>query len=316
MSRKLQRDSLRSELASLDGLLKRIPTSSAAMRKAYELRRQKLVAQLAAQDKELDTTAHATIFLGGRRVIGSEAIDAGFAAETLQAFQSLVFAQALQREGMQLGARGPLVARDDLRLNITGTVRGSFGFTLEENAPLGQPLFSSVLKEALEKTTSIIWDFAAVEEERYAAALDRIDPRMLVGARTLFKALNDADATIRIVEGERDAALDSVAVARANERAQRIEIDEQDIELDGVLIGVTPVSGGFDFRPDGSGFPIRGKTGPRLGREFLERIEQEGVSIGGGRRWRASLRRKIIRRPPGEPRESYILTDISPIPQD
>ncbi len=316
MSRKLQRDALKSELAVLDGLLARIPRSSTAMRGAYEVRRDELARHLADLDAELDTTAHATIFFGGRRVMGSEAIDAEFAAESLRAFQSLVMARALQRDGVQLGERGPLPARDDLRLNITGTVRGSFGFTLEENSGLGRPLFASALKEALDQATSIIADFAAADDSRYAAALERIDRRVLVSARTLFKALNDADATIRIVEGDREAALDRAAVARAHDRAHSSELEEQDLELEGVLLGLTPVSGWFEFRPDADAFPIRGKTGPQLSREFLDQIEQEGVSIGGGRRWKASLRKTVVTRPSGDIRETYVLNDISPIPSE
>lgn len=314
MSRKLERDALKSELVVLEGLLARIPSSSAAMRRAYEVRRDELARLLAGLDVQIDTTAHATIFFGGRRVMGSEAIDAEFATESLSAFQSLVMARALQGDGIHLGERGPLPARDDLRLNITGTVRGSFGFTLEENSGLGRPLFASALRQALDQATSIIADFAAADESRYASALEGINRRVLVSARTFFKALNDADATVRILEGDREAALDRAAVARANDRAHRSELEEQDLELEGVLLGLTPVSRWFEFRPDEAVLPIRGKTGPQLSREFLERIELEGVSIGGGRRWRASLRKTVVTRPSGEVKETYVLNDISPLP--
>jgi hypothetical protein len=56
------------------------------MRNAYEMRAREIEVALARLDGDLDTAASAAIFFGGRRVQGSDAIDAEFAADSLRAF--------------------------------------------------------------------------------------------------------------------------------------------------------------------------------------------------------------------------------------
>lgn len=315
MIRKLERDRVRADLVDLDALLRRIPISSVTMRAAYESRKLELEQQLTALDRDTDTTAQAAIFFGGNRVHGSESIDAEFAADSLRAFQGLVTAKALREEGARLGRRGPLPSRDSLRLNIVGTARGSFGFILEENTELGKPLFASALKQAISEATDVIATFSAPDDSDFNIFLENIDPRVIVSTKGFFKILREAEATVRIVEGDREESLDQAAVARAYDRAVRSEVTEEEIEVWGSLIGLTPVSGWFEFRADGHALPIRGKTGPQLSRDFLERIEKDGLSIGGQRRWKASLSKKIVVRPTGETKESFTLNNLIVDPQ-
>lgn len=312
MIRKLERDRLASELGSLDALLASIPEASLTMRSAYEARKHDIKAKLAKLDATLDTTASAAIFFGGKRVQGSETIDAEFAAESLKAFQGVVAARALCADGASLGQRGPLPAREDLRLNISGTARGSFGFLLEENATAGRPLFASALKEALSRATDIIAGFAGSDDDDFAAQLEDMDERLLASVRTLFRTLKTADASLRIVEGDREESLDQAAVTRAFDRAAHTELAETDVVMSGTLLGLTPISGRFEFRQDGSTETIQGKTGPQLSREYLERIERDGVALGGHGQWMARLRRKIVVRPRAAPKETYVLEDLVP----
>lgn len=308
MPLKLKRDAISSELAQLEGLLSRLPVGASLSRRSLEARVKSLRDELQTISSRQDTTASAALFFGGARVQGSRAIDADFAARSIKAFQDLVSKKTLERTQRPLGQRGPLPEKDVARLNIIGTAPGSFGFLLEENGSDAPPLFTSAVKEALNDALNVLSGFATDDDEKFASLLSSIDPRVLVTVKEFFRVLHEGEGTIRIVEDEREASLGRLEVERAFNRAEQSEIAEDDIPFAGRLIGILPVTRSFEFVRDDTGAVIKGKIGPQFSGEFLQRLEQEPITLG--KRWRAMLRVKRVERPGASLKIDYTLLDL------
>jgi hypothetical protein len=75
-----------------------------------------------------------TISFRGKPVIDCYGIEASFSAEAIKKFETIIAAKAASY-ATQLSGKGKLPKRDQYRLIITGTVRGSFGFKLENQVP-------------------------------------------------------------------------------------------------------------------------------------------------------------------------------------
>jgi len=83
MAHFLKSASLSSEIAQIEGLLRRIPREDSLGRMGLTSRRDELSAQLASLKEGVDTLASTALYFGGKPVIGSSAIRADFTAEII-----------------------------------------------------------------------------------------------------------------------------------------------------------------------------------------------------------------------------------------
>jgi hypothetical protein len=281
--RKIERDHLAADLAAVETLIGRLTDEDVMMRLGLEERREELRRELESLQESEGTTAAAALFFSGRPVVGGLGIESEFGGKAVWTFQDLVAKQFAQEAG-GLGQRGIVPNKAATRLHITNVVRGSFGFLLEELEP---SLLDSSLKAAVDNVSRLMAAFGEDDEDRFEAAVENIDQRVLATAREFFSLMRQDGATFRIVAGETDRSFDAALVERAAERASLTEVDDVDDQIAGILAGVLPDAHMFEFRTDGERGVIRGKVDKAiptadlmaLSREWLEKPSRAIVTV-------------------------------------
>tara|TARA_E500000318_G_scaffold108180_1_gene118542 strand:- start:2523 stop:3479 length:957 start_codon:yes stop_codon:yes gene_type:complete len=311
MNKKLHRDGLLAELASVKQLLERTTDAEPATRLTLNAKREDLEELLDSIEREPDTLASVALYFGGSPVTGSRSIESQFAARALEQYQDVVSKKLAVHETGGLQERGPVPSSSASRLDITNIVHGSFGFLLEEHAPDGAPFLKSSLRETVESVTNILDGFSNENEESYNQIIDEIDERLFTSIGKLIKNIHLAHATFRLVEGDRDRAYTFDAVERAFIRIERTDIVEDEYTIQGSLVGIVPYGRKFELRDLTSGEIVSGSIGPSLSRDFLERIEQDEALLGQD--WSARLQKKTTRRPNGSSRTVFTLLDLAKV---
>lgn len=272
MPKKLQIDSLSAEVATVKELLAGVQKFNDIV---GEIQLSSRLKKLESKIKELrettaiDNNASVALFFGGQPVVGSKGIAAEFAGVALEQFQNLVGKVFATNELGELGQRGKVPFKANSGLMVTGLARGSFGFVLDEMSEQLQ-LESSQLTNIIDKTSRILRDSAAQDEEVFETLLDDLDPRSLIALKDFFTNLDINKATIRIVEKDLDFTLNSNAIHRARIRTEATSIVEDTNDIKGTLIG---------FLPDHRKFEIRNSDGRVLygsvSKEAVEQFEKE-----------------------------------------
>lgn len=298
MVTKLHRDALRSDIASVEGLLARSGGRDPLGDISLRARLQGLQAQLRALEQETATRANVALVFDGGPVRGSSAIDADFAGQALQDYQELITRQVASVAGGGLGARGPIPAqiKQQSRMNITALVHGSFGFMLEENDEGQQALLETPTHAAVQSVTDLLQGVAAADERWFEGHLPDLDVRLFGSLRNFISTLHKAGSTLKLSEEERDLRLTPADVERAYERISQVEVDEVEETVAGELLGIVPIARRFEFRTS-EGEVISGRVAESLSADYLERLERE--ELIGGKGWRALIRTKTITRPDG-----------------
>ncbi|MBI5786094.1 MAG: hypothetical protein HZA64_11600 [Rhodocyclales bacterium] len=273
-------------------------------------------ARLAAIEEEIgrlqdqhETTGSVALMFSGDPVFGARSIGADFSASVLRSFQDLISKQISSEEFGRLGARGRVPERTSSALSIRELVRGSVGFVLEETAQDAK-LVDTPIKQAIDDVTVVITQAAAESDEEFEASIETLDPRMLVSLRDFFRTLDDGGAAVRIVEEDRDAALDFQAVRRARNRVDATDV--QDTESDtvvGELLGLLPDSRRFEMKLLESGEVIRGTVAASLATQWLELIELPDEKLIG-QFWRTRMKIREVRERNRPPRRLYSLLGL------
>jgi hypothetical protein len=312
MIRKIQRDMLRAETATLRDLIAGASERSPLTKLSAQSRLAAVEAELAALEREIHFTGEVAIFFSGKRVYGSRAIDAEFATNSLRHYQDLVSKTVLHRIRGPLAQRGPLRDRDVARLNITGTAPGSFGFVLEEDGAEQSPMFPTAVKEAMEHVTGLLQAFSSVDEAAFAAVFEDMDPRTLKSLKDLLNDLNEAEATMRLVEGDHEVRMDRSSVEIALERANLSRVEEREEHVTGKLVGLVPHQRRFEFQREDTSEVISGRVDSQLSNAFLNRVLENTMELGG--RWIAHVLVRDIERRGASPKSTYTLLGLSDHP--
>ena len=312
MTRKLDREQLSAEVASLEAMVKSLPLNDLVGRIGFESRLEQARRKLADIDSTEERQASVALYFGGEPVVGSRGIQAEFGATVISTYQDLIAKVWATLASGNLSLRGQIRDKDAAQLHITNLVHGSFGFLLEELDQDGEPLFTSPLKEAADKATEYLLQFADEDEEPFIRLTEEINPRVFTSIRDFFRPIYRCNAVFRLVEGDVDQAFDRQAVERAFNRAEATEIDDQDVTVEGELIGVVPYARRFEFRTHPGNELVSGKVAQSFGQSYLERMHQEQLV---GRRWQAVLRRRETKKP-GRTAESFTLIDLRELPQE
>lgn len=303
--KRLERDALLADRESVRKMLARIPKGDVLGRSSFESRLTDIEAELAKIGERLETRGSVALMFGGAPVLGSRAIDAEFTTQVLDKFQSLVTTRISLDELGSLGGRGPLPNRTDSGLAITEIVRGSVGFLLEENSRNDQ-LADSAVKVAIEDVTKLVTKAATESDAEFEQAVEELDSRLIVSLRNFFETLDKAGATIRIVEDEHDAALDTAAVQRGRERLDTTRIEDTESEqIKGELLGLLPDSKRFEMRLLGSDEIIKGPVAASFANQYLG--PHPDIS---GRKWRMKMKIREIHERNKPSRKLYTLIGL------
>jgi hypothetical protein len=248
------------------------------------------------------------LFFGGPKVAGSLVIEADFAGEALERFQDIVSKRFARRELGNLAARGPVPIRADSKLMVTAVTRGSFGFVLEEVGDQEEALRTQ-LAEVLGDVVDFVAQVADPAEEVFLEAVGDADSRMLMSIREFFSTLSKAQASLRVVEGEREIALGRDDVQRGKDRTEGLEITEQEsAHLEGMLLGLLPVHRRFEFVLEGEAEPISGKVAADASRALADQVLFGEHPVG--RSWEAEFDVREVTRPGRPPRKFYTLINL------
>ena len=307
---KTDRDQLAAEIAALDGLLASLAGNDFLAHVGIKARRDELAARLQQLADQQDRRAKVALYFGGEPVIGSAGVEVGFGTSVVGCFQDLLSKVWGEAESGSLSATGPVKDKPASQLHITNLVHGSFGFLLEELDATGESLFETELSKAADAAVQYIANFANEDEHAFSGAIEQMNPRVFQSIREFFGYFHRGKATFRIVEGDRDERYDHMAVERAWQRAEESNIDEDRIHVEGRLLGVIPVRRRFEFEPDSATQIIEGKVGEKFSHSYLERMSNEQFA---GRRWRALLHKRIVKKVGRTPTEYYTLLELEEI---
>jgi hypothetical protein len=274
MLRKLQRDFVSSNLASVTDILEHAPARSLT-RMSLEAMRDDLTANIRAIQETPELQASTALFFSGKPVLGSRGIESEFASKALGTYQDIVTKLFALRSKGQLGERGVVADRDLSKLHVTGIVRGSFGFLMED-AHTENAEFAPVLKGAVDDSARLLGTFVEEDEEHFETAIVDIDNRVLQTVKTFFDILSKDSATLRIISGESERTFDLTGIARATERASATRVDDVPETITGKLQGVMPDKHEFELKAEGR--TIIGKVanaipGEHLSSLFNKRVE-------------------------------------------
>ena len=208
---------------------------------------------------------------------------------------------------------GPVRGKEASKLHITNVVHGSFGFVLEELDEQGEPLFRTPLSLAADQVAHYIVSFAGEDDNSFSETIEGLNHRVFQSIRDFFSHIHRQSATFRIVEGDIDQRFDHRDVERAWERAESTTVNEDEVRVEGRLLGVIPVGRRFELAPSDGGPVIRGKISERFGETYIENMSRQQFA---GRRWRALLVKKTIEKVGRQPVESHTLLQLDEIPDD
>jgi hypothetical protein len=278
-------------------------------RLSFNARLASIEAQLQELSGREEHTGSVALLFAGAPVHGSRSISADFATTVIKSFQDLITKRIAGEEVGRLGSRGRVPERTPSSLAIRELVRGSVGFVLEESSPNAE-LTDTPIKMAIDDVTVLISQAAAESEDSFETSVETLDPRMLVSLRDFFRALDDGHASVRIVEEERDASLDSVSIHRARIRVDATDVEDTESEdVTGELLGLLPDARKFEMKLLGSGDVIRGTVAAALASRWLELIEKPDERLVG-QVWRTKMRIREVRERNRPPRHLYTLLGL------
>ncbi|MBB5502091.1 hypothetical protein [Paraburkholderia sp. MM5384-R2] len=252
MLKKLKMDALAADLSSVNALLaSRSSRDDPTGVYQFRMRKAELERQLEETRASYNPHASVAIFFGGEPVQGSRGINADFAGGALDDVQELIRKCLAARELGALSERGRVPLKGNAQLVVTDVARGSFGFVLEEAGDDGA-MIDTVLKDVVDEVAELLGQISSASEAEFQSATEALDGRILLSLRKFFKRLDDSEATVRLVEDERDVLLDRIAVNRARARTEAIEIDESGQEFQGALF-LLPDSKRFELHTSKDG---------------------------------------------------------------
>jgi hypothetical protein len=236
--------------------------------------RNDLAADVRTIEETPERQASTALFFSGRPVAGNRGIESEFASKALGTYQDIVTKLFALRSNGQLGERGVVADRDLSRLHVTGIVRGSFGFLMED-AHNDDDAIVPVLKGAVDDSARLLGSFVEEDEEHFETAIVDIDNRVLQTVKSFFDILSKDSATLRIISGESERNFDFIGIARAAERANATRVEAVPESIAGRLQGVMPEKHEFELKTDGR--TLAGKVVASIPGEYLSSLFNKQV---------------------------------------
>lgn len=309
MMKRLELDSLKADLAAVESLLaSRTEDDDPVGWLQFSSRKADLAHEITKIEETPDNKAGVALFFGGRPVIGSRGILADFAGKALENYQDMVAKRfAAIETGSPLGERGRVPGRGNAQLMVTEVARGSFGFVLEE-ATQDADWIETPLKQVVEEVSDLIYRLSLVDEEGFESVVDTLDDRLLGSIRSFLKTLDEAGATLKLVEGQKEFILQREDVERARTRADSMEISERELEKTGMFF-MLPDSRKFELYPVGGEPVCKGGMTADCLKEILGGSSQIPADVINSA-WKVSLKVREVRQRTGATKISYTLTKL------
>jgi hypothetical protein len=308
MLRKVALDSLRADLAAIDDLLReRSADQDPIGHFQFSERKRDIEREIAALEETPERTAAVGLYFGGEPVIGSRGIRADFAGQAMGHFQDMIAKRFAAVEAGMLGRRGPPALRTRTDLMLTQMARGSIGLLLEEVEEQGS-LVDSKLRPIVDEITQMVTKVAAPDETDLEEVLESLDQRLLTSLREFFHLLDEAGATLRLVEAEVDETLDRAAVRRGRTRTAMIDIDDEETDDIVGTLYLLPQHRRFELLRRDTGEMIYGVVSAEYSSEHLSDLRDLGDVLG--KVWRTRMRVREVRRPGQASRRLYTLLGL------
>jgi hypothetical protein len=306
MLKRLEADGIRADLAAVTGLLSRRTREADPVGWMQFLsRKEHLECQLAElQSGASEPGAAVAVYFGGRPVIGSTGILASFSSQAVEKFQGLI-SSGLAAFERPLSDFGPIPQRDRSQMMITDVTRGSFGFVLEP-AVLDDANSGVQMAEAVDSICDLLYRAGSPDEESFSEAFGEKDGRIVDQVAAFFRLLDDAGATLRLVDETRDFVLQRSDISLARARTDTLRSEEEQVTVSGRLY-LLPASKRFELMTD-DGF-IKGVVTP----ECLARLSAAGADATNrvvGTVRTVKLRVRTIHSERSARRKSYALLEV------
>ena len=225
--------------------------------------------------KELPELPRAAIFLRGGGVQGSEGIRPTLAGEALMQYEKMFVAQAVHDEriaakiaGRQRRPRGAATPG----LLFTGTPRGSFGLEFVPQVSDDRPLLA-VHAQSLVNVADALTKVVRSDSASLNRAVDEIPATVLKPLKQFLRTLATHQTELRLAFSDRCSQSLSAPELKAAADLLEREVEERDIQVDGVFRGLTQDTGYFDVRAS-DGRVISGTVADELSEEDMERISK------------------------------------------
>lgn len=286
-----EKGSLKSEIEEVTRLLGMLSPDDLFTRLGLERRLRELRDRL---DAEPDAHFRSRLTFKGGPVVGGYGVSATFGAKAMAAFADAVSAIGASLRG-ELAARGPLPARPDFEMLITGTAVGSFGFELESrNREL---IDGGTVQEAVDKAQLLLEASSLEDDEALAEAAVDLDRRALVAVRAFAEVLAQHGALCTVATTRRTFSFgNQMEVLSSVARLGDENIVEEEGALQGVLIGFLPDNRTIEYRID-TGEVVRGKVDRSVG---------ELETLAGTMHLRSSIRVRTTQVGDGRPKYLFI----------
>lgn len=187
-----------------------------------------------------------TFYFSGGPVRGSKGIDAEFTSKVLDLVQEITTFEFLHRKHGVLSTRGRVAQAPEAKLMLTALPRGSFGLELRPANEFDM-VDGQLLGDALQHFTDLL-GAASESDAAFETALADAPVRVLPKLKKFFDTLQNYDAQLRLVTGDRELELNKNRVGSAVERVQATGETAEEIVIDGFYRGATLESRKIDFR--------------------------------------------------------------------
>lgn len=261
MMDRMERDALRAEVVQLRQFLDRLPEDDWMTRPSFEVRLERVEAELAAAGDDVGIVQAWLDFDGEPVRQARGGLSLPFVGPALYRFQrALEFVGASCMGG--LAASGPPADRDDYALALMDTTPGSFRFKLE--GPSAQGSFAGIespLAIAVARFKGLL-ESSIADEQLYVNDVSDLDERALNAVGDFLKAVASAGAVCGFeYRGEqfRYRMVDDVALA--SERMGPESISDVNAEVVGHIMGYLPDSRRVEVRVLDPGLGVSLRSG-------------------------------------------------------
>ncbi|MEI6796797.1 MAG: hypothetical protein WCK39_08020 [Methanomassiliicoccales archaeon] len=254
---------IRADLAEVERLLERIPSTSVINRNSYLARKKELERELAELREESVESFSFELTFQGDPVESDRGIVAKFGTEALKRFSDAV-SQFAAASSSPLGSRGAVPNEEDYNLMITDVARGSFGFVLEAKWEMKDGTQTSPVVTAVAMIGRLINSAQQDTDEGLADVAAGADPRAVNKLHEFLGLLAAQKATFAFQGDDMSfSCKNRDQVLRTEARLDINNIVERRESLEGEFSGVLPHRGLFEFRKKDSEEFINGRIDER-----------------------------------------------------
>lgn len=257
-SAKMERDHLQARIATVQFMINDLSPDDRISRIGLVEHIEELKEELAAMpDIAYPESASVDLYFSGKPVFAQQGISTDFSQKLLEHFQATVTAIKAELDGYVLHERGEVPNSHTSKLHITGIVRGSFGFRLEEileqhQLPLpspGEEKATSPLQKAIEKTIDTFIALSKKNEEELESIVGDMNARTFNHIKKFIELMHKQEANFRLASGAKDHSFDKNQISNLYNRLDEkiIAIEEETIIRTIKLNGVLPVSHEIEY---------------------------------------------------------------------